>query len=206
MNFELQQTVQRLESGDSAQICRAIDDLHERLMTLRAEAIPPPPENLPDQLGEAAGWEDIDDHIVKYLKLLATYPFDPPLADSQRIARAVEAVLRGGSSAARALSLRLITSDELMPALTYLGSRGVSPESREEHQAGWLLSYLLDDVPTQAITLRIVRSWPDDPGLVRVVASVPEGMAVAGSADLTLPTQRESIEDATPVGGQVRIT
>jgi hypothetical protein len=82
----------------------------------------------------------------------------------------------------------------------------VSPESREEHQASWLLSYLLDDVPTQAITLRIVRSWPDDPGLVRVVASVPEGMAVAGSADLTLPAQRESIEDATPVGGQVRIT
>jgi hypothetical protein len=65
-----------------------------------------------------------------------------------------------------------------VPTLRYLGERGVRSK-REEDQAGWLLSYLLDDEDSRATTARVVRSWPTDPGLDRVVATVPQSMAAA---------------------------
>jgi hypothetical protein len=167
-----------LESGDAARVGAAVDELHARLLGLNPIPVPPPPEDVPEVLRQAAPGADIDDRLVSYLAVLAQYPFDPALSGAERVGRAIETMLRGGSYAARSLSLRLVTSEDLVAALRYLGERGVRP-GREEDQAGWLLSYLLDDAPTRATTARAVRAWPDHPVLARVVGSVPEGMALA---------------------------
>ena len=160
----------------------AIDELNDRLLRLDTIALAPPPAEVPDILRAGAREADIDDLLVRYLKVLAVYPFEPPLGGAERVADLVETALRGGSYAARALSLRLAGSEDLLSALRYLGDRRVRP-GREEDQAGWLLSYLLDDRPTRAKTAAAVRSWPDDPVLRRVVASVQQGMAAAESGE-----------------------
>jgi hypothetical protein len=178
MTTDLEALIDRLRSADAGAVGAAIDELHSRLLALDTHPIPPPSPAIPDVLRAAAGTADIDDQLVRYLKVLAHYPFDPPLSDADRVGRSVETILRGGSYAARALSLRLVASPDLVPALEYLGERGVR-SGREEDQAGWLLSYLLDDAPTRATTARAVRSWPSDPVLNRVIASVPEGLAAA---------------------------
>ena len=179
MTVDLAALSHRLRSADADGVAAAMDDLHARLLALDTHPIPQPPTAIPDTLRAAAGTADIDDRLVRYLNVLAQYPFDPPLSDSDRVARSIETILRGGSYAARTLSLRLVASPDLVAALQYLGKRGVR-SGREEDQAGWLLSYLLDDVPTRATTAGAVWSWPSDPVLDRVIASVPEGLAAAG--------------------------
>lgn len=155
-----------LGAEDPDRFLAAVRQLRSRQLEGRATPLPPPAAfpRLEDR--------DVDDEIEAYLKVLARYPFDPPISAAERIKFAVDAVLESGHSyAARALSLLAGPERTRYPAaavLDYVRSRGLH-SSREIDQAGWLVDYLLDDRELSGDVLQALSGWRGRPDLVRVL-------------------------------------
>lgn len=172
-----------LASGESGRVAGAIAELHQRLLTQRTIPVRPPPDETLAGLPNG----DNDDLLVQYLKVLDSYPFEPPLTGKERLARIIDVVLRyGGSYAARNLSLRLVTGQGPTAALRHIAEGGVRA-GQEQQQAGWLMSYLLDDLDARAATIDGLRAWVGQPVLSDLLTSAGPWLTPAERAVLGLP-------------------
>lgn len=154
-----------LASADPAEAAAAIIEMHDQLLTASTVPVRLPETTI------AVPPDDQDEFLSKYLRVLKFYPFDPPLSASERLSRGIDIVLHeGGTYAARQLALQLVIEDATSFAIEYISARGID-SVHEIDQAGWLLSYLLDDEQTRAATIGALRSWMGRAGLKRIIHS-----------------------------------